>query len=612
MSVLLLPFSLFAAVSQDLVYAGTWCHVQGFLFTTLVVTHQLALLTISLDRNYAIMNSLRYPTVFTQSLCISLVVVSWLAGVFVSIPPLLDSDVGEYKFHKNHFLCSLDWTRNKSYLVAFSIFAFGLPILAQSVCYIRIFLAAIGHSKRTAKVTPWTNNSEATRSDSETMGEPIGEQSESVHMSMECKAVRTILIIAAAFVVCWVPFFVECFETMNGRDIEASFSAATICLLYSTGILNPLIYAYMNRITRREIGRFVCGSAVSHDTDDDFGSTSQSTHTSTWGTQHRLPSRSIGTGNDMCTIHEHPEESAFQAESPRRSASKDPPAGPSASPDDANITHSQKFVLCTDSTKTVNSTEIKVEPINVEIQNDELEQGLHESKETKTQTFQASGTSRWNIVKNATLTDSGHGDEGRQYFSKRSRRKKRDCGSFLVFENDSSTSDKRKRRSGRISLDQTHRISLGRSPSFLKLKLSVQEGNLDRINRLSFKSNIEYEHTPRRKRSPKSTNSADRDPDVPPVKASSIFTTEFWPLGSDNTGDVSPRRSARSEGEGAESRTSVKSSEISRIKSFPRTSPSRFQLSARERHQSDPCRPVIEHRPVVEPGASCEGQDHPP
>ncbi|KAH3825594.1 hypothetical protein DPMN_127474 [Dreissena polymorpha] len=480
-SLLLLPFSLFAVVSQHLEYSGRWCQAQGFLFNVFVVTQQFALLTISLDRNYAIMNSLRYPNVFTQPLCVTFIAASWVLAIIVSIPPLVDSGLGRYAFHRNHFLCSIDFDISSGYTLVFCIIVFALPIFLQGVCYIRIFLAAVGHTKRSAKVAPLV--AQRSHVSVEPESSTTSTVSTEVHShSIECKAVRTIFIIAIAFMICWVPYFVEIIKSMNGEKINPNFSAASICFLFAAGILNPLIYAYMNRVTRREIGRFVCGSSMSQDSED-FASTSMSTHTSTWGTQPKVRSKSIATNNDMCTIHEVPEESVFPREVDRR-----PPAGTSSShlcsPGQQSFSSTDHFVVETGNATAINSTEIVMETENTA-------SGSYDGAGPSTEgTALHSGQSYWKIINSERFKEQRRQtlpkeNDGPSYFSVRGRRRKRDCGSFLYFENGG----------GKSKRNQVQSISV-RVPN-IQLRLSVKETDLDKIHKLSVRSNFEYERKDR-------------------------------------------------------------------------------------------------------------------
>ena len=511
MSAFLLPLSLFAMVTQNFEYSGTLCNVQGFFFTVLIVTQQLALLIISIDRNYAIMNSLRYPNVFTQTLCIILITFSWLFAFVISAPPLLNSGLGQYNFHKTYFLCTLDWTVYSGYLVSFAVIVFGIPISVQSLCYIRIFIAAVGHTKRTAKVNPWVGRSSRQQIENESSSGSNG-STEPSSSSMECKAVRTIFIIALAFVTCWVPYFIESFVSLRGYSTSPTFSAAVICFLFSTGILNPLIYAFMNRVTRREIGRFVCGNSASNDSDE-FVSTSMSTHTSNWSSQNnKFRGRNIGVGNtDMHTIIEENEDSSVFAKEVANLA--DPAALPSVKTEPKpskkpSITHTEKITVHTDSHTSTNSTEIVVETADETLTNTVVDASVRPStskdKSVSIGSARVLGDSHWKIVNSDKFKEERRRYSSKQfnadlYFGKQKRRTRRDCGSFLFFEHTDqfptlSKTRREKNRPERFSVDHIQSVSVGKFPTFMKLKLSLNETDLHRFNKVTVQSNIEIEN----------------------------------------------------------------------------------------------------------------------
>ncbi|XP_053379726.1 melanopsin-A-like [Mercenaria mercenaria] len=497
MSLMVLPFSLFAVVSQDWIYTGHWCEVQGFFFTSAIVAQQLALLVISIDRNYAIMYSLRYPNVFTQTLCSIMIAVSWTFAIIISIPPLLSSGMGNYVFHQSQFLCGLDWATDANYLIVFSIIAFALPVFIQCFCYIKIFIAAVGHSKRSSKVAPWTSrpsrNINELRSDSSTCSSDMSE--EVSRSSVECKAVKTIFIIALAYSVSWLPYFVDSFLTLRKENINPNYSAAAICCLFSSSILNPMIYAYMNRVTRREIGRFVCGNSGMSDSDE-AGSTSMSAYSSAWAL-NRIRSKSNGaTPNEMHTITEEAEvdESVFCEPLSRENGLKITNCESNAafkSPNKEHIRHKEQVALrgkkCAIESEEKLAAKLDVPDISVtEASGSDLDTQVKEPRE-----------SSWKIVK-SELNKSSKSNES--YFAKGKRRRKRDYGSFLYFENNKDQPEYRRskarerRRPQRFSVDHVQSISIGKFPSYMKFRLSLNKSELHNVNKVLVKSNFEFEN----------------------------------------------------------------------------------------------------------------------
>ncbi|KAK3921420.1 5-hydroxytryptamine receptor 1, partial [Frankliniella fusca] len=85
-------------------------------------------------------------------------------------------------------------------------------------------------------------------------------------LAKERKASTTLGIIMSAFIVCWLPFFVLALVRPFLRDqstIPASVTSLFLWLGYANSLLNPIIYATLNRDFRRpfqQILYFRCGS----------------------------------------------------------------------------------------------------------------------------------------------------------------------------------------------------------------------------------------------------------------------------------------------------------------------------------------------------------------
>lgn len=86
------------------------------------------------------------------------------------------------------------------------------------------------------------------------------------HLAKERKASTTLGIIMSAFIVCWLPFFVLALVRpflKNPDAIPAFLSSLFLWLGYCNSLLNPIIYATLNRDFRkpfREILYFRCSN----------------------------------------------------------------------------------------------------------------------------------------------------------------------------------------------------------------------------------------------------------------------------------------------------------------------------------------------------------------
>ncbi|KAK3599602.1 hypothetical protein CHS0354_035843 [Potamilus streckersoni] len=334
-SLLVLPFTMASIVSDEVLQNKYICIFQGVLFTLLLVAIQFSLLIIAIDRNYAIIHSLQYPNVFTQRLCNTLITTTWLIGTVLGLSPVMG--LGSYKYHASHHSCFLDWYSDLSYVIFFIAFSFGVPILIQSWCYLRIFKAAISHTRRGNKVYPWMTRASSTsvievsttelssmciRSENIVQGHT--QISRMRFSSTQCKAVRTLVLIAMAYVISWLPFLITIGLALNSKENSLVLDSLSICFVFLTCLFNPMIYAFMNRVIRCEISKYVCGMigkisgvTTTFNDSDEFYSNTMSTFSSgrqitgsVFSQGFRMRSRSTGgivKTNEMDPIEEEPE-----------------------------------------------------------------------------------------------------------------------------------------------------------------------------------------------------------------------------------------------------------------------------------------------------------------
>ncbi|XP_025083422.1 G-protein coupled receptor 161-like [Pomacea canaliculata] len=272
LSILVLPFAAAATVLGEWPLSTAWCRIESYLLVVLAVAMHYSLLAISLDRNYAIINSLRYPYIFTHRLGNSIIGATWALGFALGLPPLLGW--GSFRYDTQQFICSIEWGVNSRYPVVLLILVIVIPALVQAWCYLSIFRAALGHTKRSTKVYPsttittttattTTTSSTATvdtvtgtTSSSDSYDSSLPTQNVRSIRSTECKAVKTILLIGAAYFLCWTLFVVAACLRYNHIPVSTTINTSAVTLVFLSCVLNPLIYAFMNRATRYEIWRF--------------------------------------------------------------------------------------------------------------------------------------------------------------------------------------------------------------------------------------------------------------------------------------------------------------------------------------------------------------------
>ena len=509
MTLLVQPFSLVAIVLRDLEYSGVLCYIHGYTFTIFIVTIQLSLLMIALDRNYAIMNSLRYPYIFTQPLCWGLIALSWLCGVILAIPALAGPEVGQYQFQRHQYTCTLDWAfGNVVYLGIFSAVTFLFPVLIQGGCYLKIFIAALGHSKRSRQVHPMvTQNSKFQDGPSDSADRAGSSASSTIAVrTTECKAVKTIFLIAFSYCVCWVPYFTDVFYLMITHEPKPSLSATAICLVFTSSVLNPLIYAYMNQVMRREIWHFLCGSLVQLGPED-FTSASGSTitgakHTSIgWNKEQRPRSKSTGGlfSNEMDTIPEEIEETKSEGSYPVVNTTTT-----CNTPHQSNkitvLPYPDEHLQLSGTAQTHNvHIHLKQLPKLAFVEKEEQCIRISDSTtndEVKSKCKSNTASSRWNIIRTEKFLEeklrTKRSNLPKAAVARDTMQKQRDCGSFLYFQNENHVKTRPKAFHRSISeMSINHKNPASELPNLLKFKMSVSDENRSKQT-LTLNSKIEF------------------------------------------------------------------------------------------------------------------------
>ncbi|XP_064611785.1 G-protein coupled receptor 161-like [Liolophura sinensis] len=233
----------------------------------------LSLAMISIDRNYAITNSLRYPYVFTQKRCNVIMGVGWLVGFSLALPPLFNTDL--YGYEMVQFRCGVRWNNNghnTGYLAAIVAICYLLPMLVMMWCYCSIFRAALKHTRSTCRVHPSKPSiSDTTTAASEFSGLPSTSRTFSSahkHRRLDCKATRTILVILTTYLVCWLPYVSVCITHLSGQCVSDPFETISVLLVYSSTSVNPVVYGFMNRAIREELTKYAYQIMRRHSVED--------------------------------------------------------------------------------------------------------------------------------------------------------------------------------------------------------------------------------------------------------------------------------------------------------------------------------------------------------
>jgi 5-hydroxytryptamine receptor 7 len=266
-AVLVMPTALMYEVLNEWRFGSFFCDVWVSFDVLSCTASILNLCAISVDRFWAITKPLEYGVKRTprrMMLCVALV---WLGAACISLPPLLI--LGNEHEIDDRPACLV--CQNFGYQIYATFGSFYLPLAVMLFVYYQIFRAArriVMDEKRAQTRLEGALNGgpQQTTTTQEKPINAIGSPHQKklrFQLAKERKASTTLGIIMSAFTVCWLPFFILALvKPITGEEYH-TLSSIFLWLGYANSLLNPIIYATLNRDFRKpfqEILYFRCSS----------------------------------------------------------------------------------------------------------------------------------------------------------------------------------------------------------------------------------------------------------------------------------------------------------------------------------------------------------------
>lgn len=287
-AVLVMPTALLYEVLGKWNFGTVFCDIWVSFDVLSCTASILNLCAISVDRYWAITKPLEYGVKRTprrMMLCVALV---WLGAACISLPPLLILG-NEHITEDGHPLCVV--CQNFGYQIYATLGSFYIPLSVMLFVYYQIFRAArriVMDEKRAQTRLENTINGTTTGLNKEKSligggiiatggGGVVGGGTDTTtsvigsphqkklrfQLAKERKASTTLGIIMSAFTVCWLPFFILALVRPFLGENPETLSSLFLWLGYANSLLNPIIYATLNRDFRKpfqEILYFRCSS----------------------------------------------------------------------------------------------------------------------------------------------------------------------------------------------------------------------------------------------------------------------------------------------------------------------------------------------------------------
>ncbi|XP_037025743.1 5-hydroxytryptamine receptor 1-like [Bradysia coprophila] len=262
-AVLVMPSAMLYEVMGRWNFGMILCNIWVAFDVLSCTASILNLCAISLDRFWAITKPLKYGVKRTprrMMLCVALV---WMGAACISLPPLLILG-NEHKGENGEPICIV--CQNFAYQIYATLGSFYIPLAVMLFVYYQIFRAArrIVMDEKRAHTHLEINDGPIGKLSKSQNGPSNGTSNRKKKrnkLANERKASTTLGIIMSAFIVCWLPFFILALvRPFLGEQyqIPQSLSSVFLWLGYLNSMLNPIIYATLNKDFRKPFREMLC------------------------------------------------------------------------------------------------------------------------------------------------------------------------------------------------------------------------------------------------------------------------------------------------------------------------------------------------------------------
>uniref|UniRef100_A0A669ECR6 5-hydroxytryptamine receptor 4 n=1 Tax=Oreochromis niloticus TaxID=8128 RepID=A0A669ECR6_ORENI len=207
----------------------------------------------------------------------------WVIPTFISFLPIMqgwnsigiDHLINERRFNNSSNTTSCVFMVNKPYALTCSLVAFYIPLVLMVLAYQRIYITARAHALQISMLHA---------------GAPDSADHQRNHrMRTETKAAKTLCIIMGCFCLCWAPFFVtNVVDPFIDYTVPEQLWAACLWLGYINSMLNPILYAFLNKSFRRAFLIILCCGRQRYRRPSILGSGAPCTATQINGSTHVL------------------------------------------------------------------------------------------------------------------------------------------------------------------------------------------------------------------------------------------------------------------------------------------------------------------------------------
>ncbi|XP_075815382.1 trace amine-associated receptor 7e [Microtus pennsylvanicus] len=246
-----MPFSTVRSVESCWYFGDTYCKLHTSFDVSFCSVSIFHLCFISVDRYIAVSDPLTYPTRFTASVSGKCIAFSWLLPIIYSFS-LLYTGANETGLEDlvTALTCvgGCQLAVNQSW-VFINFLIFFIPTLVMITVYSKIFLTAKQQAQKIEKM------SDQTAKVSDSYKDRVARR--------ERKAAKTLGIAVAAFLLSWLPYFIDSIiDAFLGFITPTYVYEILVWIAYYNSAMNPLIYAFFYPWFRKAIKLIATGRVL--------------------------------------------------------------------------------------------------------------------------------------------------------------------------------------------------------------------------------------------------------------------------------------------------------------------------------------------------------------
>ncbi|KAK3745853.1 hypothetical protein QZH41_003356 [Actinostola sp. cb2023] len=212
------------------------CQINAFLVMELLLAAMFTICAISVNRYVKIVKPRWYSRLFNEATICKIVITIWMLPLLVAIPPLLGWS--KYDFDPGKCICFFRTDHIGSYGLAVGVVTMGITVPIILYCYFWVFKVVGVHSGRMEKLR----------------NRRTSEVSSNIE---EIRITRTLLVVMATFMLCFLPGTVVVVVQVSTVAHTVPFWAELVGIMcaFANQAIDPIIYGFFNTQYRRAMVR---------------------------------------------------------------------------------------------------------------------------------------------------------------------------------------------------------------------------------------------------------------------------------------------------------------------------------------------------------------------